>query len=138
MNRSFDVIAKPYRWLEYLTFGRALSRCRSYFLPALAGSRRALILGDGDGRFTARLLAANPHLEADAVDFSPTMLALVTRRAHSAHPTASGRLSTHIADARHFSPGGPYDLVIAHFFLDCLTQPDLDALASRLRPHLTP
>lgn len=138
MNRSFDLIAKPYRWLEYATFGTALIRCRNYFLPALAGCRRALVLGDGDGRFTARLLAYHPQLHVDAIDISPAMLALLTRRAHSAHPTASTRLRTQIADVRHFSPGGPYDLIVTHFFLDCLTQPDLDALAQLLNQHLAP
>jgi SAM-dependent methyltransferase len=135
---NFDRIARPYRWLEYVAFGPALTRCRNHFLPGLADRRRALVLGDGDGRFTARLLASNPQLEADAVDLSPAMLALLTRRAARAHPTAGARLRSHIADARTFAPSGPYDLVVTHFFLDCLTQPDLDALAARVRPHLTP
>ena len=138
MNRGFDLIAKPYRWLEYLTFGPALTRCRNHFLPALADRRRALIVGDGDGRFTARLLASNPHLEAAAIDLSPAMLALLTRRVAAAHSTAHTRLRTHLADARTFVPSGPYDLVVTHFFLDCLTQPELEALTLRLRPHLTP
>ena len=138
MKRDFDLIAKPYRWLEYLTFGLALTRCRNHFLPALADRRRALIVGDGDGRFTARLLASNPQLEAQAVDLSPVMLALLTRRVAAAHPTARTRLRTHPADARTFVPTGPYDLVVTHFFLDCLTQHELDSFAFCLRPHLTP
>jgi SAM-dependent methyltransferase len=138
LTPSFSLIARPYRWLEYVTFGPVLTRCRNYFLPGLADRRRALFLGDGDGRFTARLLASNSPLEADAVDLSPAMLALLTRRAARAHPTAGARLRSHIADARTFVPTGPYDLVVTHFFLDCLTQPDLDALAARVRPHLTP
>ena len=138
MSRDFDLIAKPYRWLEYLTFGPALSRCRNHFLPALAGCCRALILGDGDGRFTARLLSANPYIEVDAVDVSPAMLALLTRRAHAAGPTASTRLRTHFSDARHFTPTGTYDLIVTHFFLDCLTQPDLDGLTHGLSQHLAP
>ena len=137
MNRNFDLIARPYCWLEYLTFGPALVRCRNHFLSALADRRRALVLGDGDGRFTARLLSINPYIEVEAVDLSPTMLTLLTRRARGASPTASTRLRTHLADARHFTPTGAYDLVASHFFLDCLTQPELDALGRRLRPHLT-
>jgi hypothetical protein len=53
---GFDRLAKPYRWLEYLSFGRNLERCRFHFLPQLAGTQRALLLGDGDGRFAERLL----------------------------------------------------------------------------------
>lgn len=138
MSAKFDLIAAPYRFLEYLTFGPALSRCRNHFLPHLLDRRRALILGDGDGRFTARLLASNWHLEADAVDLSPAMLALLTRRVANAHPTAASRLRTHAADARSFDPKGPYDLIVTHFFLDCLAQPELDDLATRLHPHLAP
>lgn len=141
---NFDTIARPYRLLEYLTFGPVLHRTRTRLLPGLAAFRRALVLGDGDGRFTAAMLAAHPHLHADAVDLSPAMLALLTRRTASAHPTAAGRLRTLCADARELDlptrlpSSPPYDLVVAHFFLDCLTQPELDALAHRLEPHLAP
>ena len=86
---NFNRIARPYRWLEYLTLGPALTRCRTHFLPQLAACRTALVLGDGDGRFLAGLLAANPDLRADAVDTSATMLQLLTRRAQRAHPPPS-------------------------------------------------
>lgn len=135
---NFDLIARPYRWLEYLSFGPALTRCRNHFLPQLTTRRRALVLGDGDGRFLARLLAANPNLHADAIDISPAMLGLLTRRAHHAHPTAATRLSTYNIDALSFAFTATYDLVVTHFFLDCLTRPQLDALVSRLVPHLAP
>jgi hypothetical protein len=65
---NFDRIAKPYRWLEYLTFGKALQNVRLHHLPALLHCRNALILGDGDGRFTAALLAANPPITVRAID----------------------------------------------------------------------
>jgi SAM-dependent methyltransferase len=138
MKSSFDLISGPYRWLEYLTFGPVLTRCRNHFLPSLADRRRALVLGDGDGRFLARLLAANPELHADAVDLSPAMLGLLTRRAHAAHLTASARIRTHLADARIFAPTGTYDLIVTHFFLDCLTQRELHDLIAHIRPHLAP
>ena len=138
MTRSFDRIARPYRWLEYLTFGPALARCRNHFLPQLGGCRRALVLGDGDGRFLAQLLTANPELHADAVDLSAAMLGLLRHRACSAHPTASARLRTHLADARGYTPAGIYDLVVTHFFLDCFTQPELDRLARTIGRHLSP
>ena len=59
---NFDLIARPYRWLEYLTFGPTLQQTRLHYLPALLHSRNALVLGDGDGRFIAALLAANPTI----------------------------------------------------------------------------
>jgi SAM-dependent methyltransferase len=135
---NFDFIAPPYRLLEYLTFGRALERCRTHYVPRLLDRRQALLLGDGDGRFLAGLLAANPDLEADAVDTSATMLRLLTRRANAATPNASQRLHPHHASALTFTPPHPCDLVATHFFLDCLTQPELEQLCRRLTQHLTP
>ena len=71
---NFNRLARIYRWLEYLTFGPFLWRCRIHLLPQLVPCRRALVLGDGDGRFTARLLRENPNLEVTAVDGSPRMI----------------------------------------------------------------
>ena len=131
---NFDRIAPLYRWMEYSTFGRSLERCRNHFLPELQGCYCALVLGDGDGRFLARLLAANPDLRADAVDTSRAMLRLLERRARAAR----ARLRTHLTSALNFSPRLSYDLVVTHFFLDCLTQPELDRLCARIVPHLEP
>jgi SAM-dependent methyltransferase len=137
---NFDLIARPYHWLEYLTLGRALERCRLHYLPALLHQKRALILGDGDGRFLAQLMTQNPHLQADAIDTSAEMLKLLRRRCEVASPTSPSRLQTHHTDALTFSPSQreKYDLVVTHFFLDCLTQPDLEALITRVAPTLTP
>ncbi len=135
---NFDLIARPYRWLEHLTFGRALERCRNYFLPRLLDRKQALILGDGDGRFLAALLAANPQIEADAVDSSATMLHLLEHRATATVHNATARLRTHHASALSFTPQRQYDLIATHFFLDCLAQPELNALCGRIAPHLKP
>jgi SAM-dependent methyltransferase len=140
LQPNFDPIARPYRWLEYLTLGPLLQRCRLHYLPSLLHQKKALILGDGDGRFLSQLLAANPHLHADAVDTSKTMLQLLRARCEAASPTARTRLHTHQTDALTFSSPSPerYDLVVTHFFLDCLTQPNLEALIARTIPTLTP
>ncbi len=135
---NFDPIAKPYRWLEYLTLGPALQRCRTYFLPSLALQNNALVLGDGDGRFLARLLSLNSHLEADAVDSSAAMLQLLRHNCETASPSAAPRLHTHKVDARNFQPARTYDLVVTHFFLDCLTQSDLKDLVERIVPAMSP
>ncbi len=131
---NFDPLARSYRWLEYATFGRSLERCRFHFLPALSDARRALVLGDGDGRFLARLLKANPELEADVVDCSPAMLRLLHERLK---PEDRERVALHQADAREFAPPRThYDLVVTHFFFDCLFQSELNALVERIVPSL--
>lgn len=136
---NFNLIARPYRWLEYLTLGHSLERCRLHFLPSLLQQKNALILGDGDGRFTARLLAENPAIQADAVDTGATMLRLLRQRCEASAPDVPTRLQTHQASALVFPlEAKTYDLVVTHFFLDCLTQPDLDALIARIAPALAP
>lgn len=116
--------------MELASFGPWLWWCRCAWLGKLAGCRRALIIGDGDGRFTRRLLAVNPAVTVDAVDASPAMLAALLRRAGS----AAGRVRVHMADARGWQASNPpYDLVVTHFFLDCLTTDEVAALAWDLR-----
>ena len=133
---NFDRIAKPYRWLEYLSFGPMLECCRFHRLPALLNARRALVLGDGDGRFLVRLLRQNPQLCADVVDLSPAMLRLLSSRAASIG--AQHRITLHCVDARDFTPSGSYDLVVTHFFLDCFTTEEIVAFAARIHTHLCP
>ena len=136
MAADFNRIAPAYRWLEYLSFGPILERCRFYRLALLADRRRALVIGDGDGRFLARLMRQNAQLEAEAVDSSSAMLRLLQQRV--AEGGASERLLVHCEDARGFSPSGEYDLVATHFFLDCLTTEEVIALAERIRSRLLP
>ena len=138
---NFNLIAKPYRWLEYLTFGKALENCRNHYLPQLQLCNRAVVLGDGDGRFLAQLLKRNPYLEADAVDTSTTMLQLLRQRCEAVAPNSNSRLRTHHTNALTFpldNSANSYDLIVTHFFLDCLTQAELNSLITRVKPTLAP
>ncbi|MGD0912336.1 MAG: class I SAM-dependent methyltransferase [Terracidiphilus sp.] len=129
-------MARAYRWMEYLSFGPVLWRCRTEFLADLAHCRNALVIGDGDGRFTARLLETNAAIKVDAIDASPAMLRALVRRAGK----AAGRVRTDVADARDWQPANSetYDLVVTHFFLDCLTTDEVRALAVRIRSASVP
>ena len=148
---NFDGLARVYFWMEAATFGPWLWRRRCAFLGHLGHCRRALALGDGDGRFTARLLATDAEVEVEAVDASQAMLRELMRRAgHGA-----GRVHTHCADVREWveanaAPGAggraagvqpiaqAYDLIVTHFFLDCLTTAEVRALAAKLRGLVSP
>ena len=123
---NFNRVARIYNLAEHLTFGPALQRARTHFLPQLAATKSALVLGDGDGRFLAALLRAHPHIAAHAVDASPTMLALLRART-APHPVALT-----CADIRTYTPTTPHDLIATHFFLDCLTTPEVHSLAHRI------
>lgn len=132
---DFNALAPLYRWMEWLSFGPMLQCCRCAFLDSLATERRALIYGDGDGRFTAALLQKNELIEIDAVDASAAMLAELQRRAGNDRR----RVKTHCADARSWQPESPpYDLVVTHFFLDCLTQEEAESLTKTVRNVCAP
>jgi hypothetical protein len=151
---DFDCLARVYRWLEYLTFGPMLSRCRQHYLGRLGHARRALVLGDGDGRSVARFLRSNPHVNVDVVDSSAAMLRQVSRRIAGSRR----RVTFHRCDALDFDPSASfaadssatdavaptdetparYDLVVTHFFLDCFSTAELEILVQRIGPYLAP
>ena len=62
------------------------------------------------------------------------MLELLERRVGA----ATKRLRTHHSDALTFEPQGEYGLVVTHFFLDCLTEAEIELLIARIVPHLQP
>jgi len=136
---NFNRLARLYRWMEWFSFGPWLALARFTFLPRLTACRHALVLGDGDGRFTARLVGANHGVTIDAVDASPAMLQALHRRAGA----AAGRVRIYLADIREWQPAvkeaiAPYDLIATHFFLDCLTTAEVEALSARLHASVSP
>jgi len=124
---NFDRVARIYRWAEYASLGPLLQRTRTHFLPQLMDRRNALVLGDGDGRFLERLMRQNPQLHATAVDTSATMLQLLRQRCGDA-----ARLRTLQVSALEVEVLRGVDLVVTHFFLDCLPQADVEMLAQRV------
>ena len=99
---SFDAVAPWYRMLETIAFGDALQRCRVACLGEIAVPRRALIVGEGNGRFLCALLQAHPGVEVVCVDASERMLQLARKRmerriARSSRPGS-------------FSPSGHHEL----------------------------
>jgi ubiquinone/menaquinone biosynthesis C-methylase UbiE len=129
-----DRIAPFYRMFETLAFGTRLQHHRLVFLDAAANKHRALILGDGDGRFTQALTCAYPTLPIDSVDLSPGML-IQARRRLLTNPNVS---LTH-ADALKFPfPVATYDILFTHFFLDCFNPEDLATLIPRISQSLCP
>jgi len=129
-----DGIARWYRALEYLVFGRALERRRLEFMNRMTDARSVLILGDGDGRFTAEFVRRNPEAKVDSIDLSPRMIKIAKRRAGD----LASQVNFRVGDARTVSLAGKYDLVVTHFFLDCFTDQELDAVVARVSEHCEP
>ena len=128
---GFDAIAPAYRFFEYAAFRGKLQRHRLRFLAQANTASRALVLGDGDGRFLEQLAAQNPQLTIDAIDASGAMIRLAKKRIHNAHFLQG--------DARSVEfPARRYDLIATHFFLDCFSAEDLTALATKIARHAAP
>ena len=122
---DFDRVARVYRWAEYASLGRTLERAREFFLPQLVACRSVLALGDGDGRFLARLLRQSPEMRAVAVDSSAEMLRLLRGRCGGRVRAVQGSAMDVVAEAGT-------DLVVTHFFLDCFGQDAVDELVRRV------
>lgn len=122
-----DRIARWYAALEYCAFGPALKRRREAFLPGVSNARRVLVLGDGDGRALAALVRAAPTATVDYVDSSARMVTLARARA------GEERVTYHHADALRIAlPAAEFDLIVSHFFLDCLNESDARTMISRV------
>ena len=133
---NFDRVARIYRWVEYLALGPLLKRTREKFLPQLTGARRALLLGDGDGRFAAALLRCAPEVHLHAVDSSAAMLRLLHRRC--ARDGNDTRATVEQGSVLGMGARSSYDLVTTHFLLDCLTQNEVEALTTQLATQVSP
>jgi ubiquinone/menaquinone biosynthesis C-methylase UbiE len=129
-----DRIARTYRALEYLSFGGALQACREMYLDEVLDCRRALLCGDGDGRFLGALLRRNREVCVDFVDLSAGMIEVAERRASAIGSQAIARTRFHVGDVRELenADGEIYDLITAHFFLDCFSDEDVARVAVKL------
>ncbi len=123
--------------MEYLTFGPALHRRRCEFLSETALGGAVLILGDGDGRFTAEFLQRNETAVIDSVECSQSMSRLAAARV-ARLPGGPSRVRQIQQDIRTAPLSGRYDLIITHFFLDCFTTEELENLIPRITARLKP
>jgi ubiquinone/menaquinone biosynthesis C-methylase UbiE len=131
-----DRIASSYRWLEYAAFGLALEQARFDFISHAARARRVLILGEGDGRFLARLLGCNRYASVAVVESSARMIQMARERVP---PAELSRVEFHHIDAvTQALPPGPFDLAVTHFFMDTLNCRDAEAVIFKVNMLLSP
>jgi len=125
---SFDTLAPYYLGMEAVLAGRILQRCRVAFLDRTVSSRRALLLGEGPGRFLAELLNVNSGVVVTCVEQSRCMIeAAAARMARLGHASARTRFEP--MDALHWRPPPEaFDLIGTHFFLDCFRREELERL----------
>lgn len=125
---SFDLLAPHYRWLEWLSAGEKLQRCRVAFLDELPSPAAVLIYGEGNGRFLAELCRRFPTAEVTVVDASARMLSLAQQRLWRAG-LDDARVRFIHADALAWAPpAAAFDLIVTCFFLDCFDAGQLQRL----------
>jgi ubiquinone/menaquinone biosynthesis C-methylase UbiE len=130
---SFDALAPWYRTLEWIAFGHDLQRCRVACLGEIVAPKRALIIGEGNGRFLCELLRLHPEVEVDCIDASERMLQLARQRVSNKLGDRRERVRFLHRDITSWSPPERhYDLVVTHFVLDCCAGAQLAAIVKKL------
>jgi ubiquinone/menaquinone biosynthesis C-methylase UbiE len=130
---SFDALAPWYRTLEWIAFGNDLQRCRIACLGEIAAPRRALVMGEGNGRFLCELLRLHPGLEVDCVDASGRMLQLARKRVERELPDRAEHVRFLHQDIKSWAaPEHHYDLLVTHFVLDCFPEAALTRIIKKL------
>jgi ubiquinone/menaquinone biosynthesis C-methylase UbiE len=127
---SFDTLAPYYRAMEFVLAGGILQRCRTCFLSEARNSRRALLLGEGPGRFLLALLQSNPRVQITCVERSPGMIAEAERQLGDSE---RARVRFEPTDALTWqAPRHEFDLVVTNFFLDCFRANELEVLIAKV------
>lgn len=130
---SFDALAPWYQTLERIAFGDDLQRCRVACLGEVARPQRALIVGEGNGRFLRELLRFHPEVEVDCVDASRRMLQLARERIERELPGRAGSVRFLHQDITSWAaPEKHYDLLVTHFVLDCFPEAALSGIIKKL------
>jgi ubiquinone/menaquinone biosynthesis C-methylase UbiE len=129
---SFDALAPHYRWMEWVVAGSLLQRCRTAWLGEVRQARRALLAGEGHGRFLGACVSALPHCHLTVVDASRAMLREADRRWRR-HGGRVGQAAFQHGRFPEWQPAvAGFDLVVTDFFLDCFPPEQLRAVVERI------
>lgn len=135
---SFDLLAPHYRWIEGITAGGKLQRCRTTMLKSLPPPNSVLIYGEGNGRFLVELLRWFPSAQVTVAELSAEMIRLARGRVTRAGICAERVTFVHTDALTWQPPADAFDLIVTCFFLDCFHEDQLMGLipliASAARP----
>lgn len=135
---SFDLLAPHYRWMEWLSAGGKLQRCRIACLDALPPPARVLIYGEGNGRFLVELLRRFPTAQVTVVDASAAMLAQAQKRLLRTGLVDALVQFIHTDALTWTPPAAAFDMIVTCFFLDCFREDQLQHLIPVIAAAATP
>ena len=134
---NFDRLAAHYHWMEKLFAGELMQRCRTTFLARTKNCRRALLVGEGTGKFLVELLRINPQIQITCVEHCGRMIEQ-TRQRLSAERLDCARIQFKQMDALDWTPPAEkFDLLVTNFFLDCFRAEQLQELVPLLAESTT-
>ena len=118
--------------MESIAFGDALQRSRIACLTEIDPPRKALLVGEGNGRFLAALLTRYPDVAVDCIDASSRMLQIASRRLERASKYDAKVQFIHEDVRSSIGLTTRYDLIVTHFFLDCFPERTARTLVKKL------
>ncbi|HEX4343859.1 MAG TPA: class I SAM-dependent methyltransferase [Verrucomicrobiae bacterium] len=118
--------------MEWILAGEKLQRCRVAWLAEVKTARRALLVGEGHGRFLAECARTFPQTQFTCVDASHGML----EQSRAVWAKAGGRperIDFIQATLPEWTPpAGAFDLIVTNFFLDCFSPVQLAEVIGKL------
>jgi ubiquinone/menaquinone biosynthesis C-methylase UbiE len=124
--------------MENILAGNLMQRCRTLHLAECRTQQRALLVGEGTGKFLAKLLLFNPTIEITCVEQSQKMINQIRARLARQHLDQS-RVHFENTDFGSWPmPANPFDLIATHFFLDCFSGDRLPKIIAKLSVAAAP
>jgi SAM-dependent MidA family methyltransferase len=134
---NFDRLAAHYHWIETVFAGGLMQHCRTAFLSRTKNCRRALLVGEGTGKFLTELLRSNSQIQITCVEQCAGMIEQ-TRQRLLADKLDRAQVEFKQMDALHWTPPvEKFDLIVTNFFLDCFRAEQLQKLVPLLADSAT-
>ncbi len=135
---SFDLLAPHYRWMEVVLAGDKLQRCRVHWLDAVRHCRRALLVGEGNGRFLTACVKRLPDTSFTIVDASKSMLQQAEANWKKAGGSSNQVQFVHASFPGVKLPSNHFDLIVTNCFFDCFGREQLAEVIANIAPAASP
>ena len=135
---SFDRLGAWYGRLERWFSGGVMQRARLALVNELAAPRKVLLIGEGPGALVGELAERFPRAQLTCLDISEKLVQ--QGRAHLDRKGGSvAQCDWIVGDVRTAAlSGGPWDLMVTSFVLDCFAEEELAVVVPKLAENLQP